>query len=154
MKILTSTLLLLVISALTMVITVNASEKTLDDEEIVSHHHMGVKHMEGINEHMEAMHAQMQAIHAEKDPEKRRILMQAHRKSMHEGMQMMDNMCGMGRMGMMHRDDNKKAEKGKTNLDKHARMDHLEHRMDMMQKMMDQMMQHEDVKHRHMHSKE
>ena len=115
---------------------------------------MGAKHMEGMNEHMEAMHAQMQAIHAEKDPEKRRALMEAHRQSMHEGMEMMNSMCGKGRMGMMHRDDNKKAEKGKTNLDKHARMDHLEHRMDMMQKMMDQMMQHEDVKHRHMHSKE
>ena len=153
MKLLTSALLMLMISMLTVMVPVNASEKDLDEPDSVSHH-MGAKHMEEMNEHMATMHAQMLAIHAEKDPEKRRILMEAHRKSMHEGMQMMDNMYGMGRMGMMHRDGRKKAEKGKANLDKHARMDHLEHRMDIMQKMMDQMMQHEDAKHRHMHSKE
>ena len=161
MKTLTTTLLTLAISIVAvMATTVYAAENDLDKaSKSESHHHMGHMssgHTQEMNDHMAAMHAQMQAIHAEKDPEKRRILMEAHRQSMHEGMQMMHGMGGNGRMGMMHRQSGKNdaAKKGKGKMDEHARMDHMEHRMDMMQKMMDQMMQHEDAKHRHMHSKE
>lgn len=106
--------------------------------------------------HSQEMDNHMTAIHAEKDPEKRRILMEAHRQSMHEGMEMMHGMGGNGRMGMMHKqsDENDTAKKGKGKMDDQVRMDNMEHRMDMMQKMMGQMMQYEDAKHRHMHSTE
>jgi len=58
-------------------------------------------HMQKMQEHMKTMQAQMQAIRAEKDLDKRNELMQAHRKSMHEGMEMMHGMGG-GMMGMKH----------------------------------------------------
>ena len=155
MKTLTTLLITLSICLVAvMATTVYAAEKDLDEtSKSKSHHHMG--HMghgnsQEMNEHMTVMHAQMQAIHAEKDPAIRKQLMQAHRQSMHEGMQMMHGMGGNGKMGMMHK-ENGKAMKGKEKIDDHAKMEHMEHRMDMMQKMMEQMMQHEDA---HMHSTE
>lgn len=156
----TLTILLITLSiclVAVMTTTVYAAEKDLDEtSKSKSHHHMGhMGHMghgnsQEMNEHMTVMHAQMQAIHAEKDPAIRKQLLQAHRQSMHEGMQMMHGMGGNGKMGMMHK-ENGKAMKGKEKIDDHAKMEHMEHRMDMMQKMMEQMMQHEDA---HMHSTE
>jgi hypothetical protein len=101
------------------------------------------------------MHEQMQAIHAEKDPEKRKQLMQEHRKSMHEGMEMMHGMMGGGMMMGMHGDASKengkkhKHGKGEGPMDPESRMNMMEERMDMMQMMMEQMMQHEEAKHQH-----
>lgn len=140
--------------AAVMTTTVYAAEKNLDEaSKSKSNNHMG--HMghgnsQKMDEHMAVMHAQMQAIHAEKDPAIRKQLMQAHRQSMHQGMQMMHGMGHKGKMGMMHK-ENGNTMKGKEKMGDHARMEHMEHRMDMMQKMMEQTMQHEEA---HMHSKE
>ncbi len=148
MKTLTTLLILLSLCLVAaMATTVYAAEKDLEEtSKSKSHHHMG--HMghgnsQEMNEHMTVMHAQMQAIHAEKDPAIRKQLMQAHRQSMHEGMQMMHGMGGKGKMGMMNK-ENDKAMKSKGKMDDQARMQHMEHRIDMMQ--------HEDAQH--MHSKE
>ncbi len=155
MKKLTIAVLIFSISALSAAtLTVYASEDDRDEKQSDSYRQgcrMGSWDSEEMSNHMEAMHAQMQAIHAEKDPEKRRILMQAHRQSMHEGMRMMHGRDGNGRMGMMHR-GNKSDEQVKGKMDEHARLDRMEHRMETMHKMMEQMMQHDDVRHRHMRS--
>ena len=107
-------------------------------------------HMQSMHEHMTAMHAQMQAIHAEKDPEKRKQLMQAHRQSMHDGMRMMHSMNHKGRMGMMRGGKHKATKNGDTMSDC-MRMEHMGHRMDMMEQMMEQMMLHEDAHRHHAH---
>jgi len=121
----------------------------------------GHAHREKMNTHMKMMKIQMQAIHEETDPEKRKVLMQAHRKSMHEGMEMMHGMGGHGMMGMMHGERHKgmgsKAGKmsenehdhGMKNMDEQTCMERMEHRMDTMHIMMEQMMQHEDAMHQH-----
>lgn len=118
--------------------------------------HKGHAYREKMDTHMKMMKIQMQAIHEETDPEKRKVLMQAHRQSMHEGMKMMHGNGGHGMMGMMHGDKHK-GMKNKTKdkehvqgkMDQHARMEHMEHRMNTMQMMMEQMMQHENAMHKH-----
>ena len=110
-------------------------------------------HMQNMHDHMTAMHAQMQAIHAEKNPEKGKQLMQAHRQSMHEGMKMMHKMGHKGKMGMMHGEKHK-ANKKEESADNCKQMEHMGHRMDMMNQMMEQMMLHEDAHHRHHASKQ
>jgi hypothetical protein len=146
MKILTTSFLMLVMSMTTlMTTTVFAIEK---ESEVTtkSEMHKGSGHKEKMDTHMKMMKIQMQAIHEETDPEKRKVLMQAHRQSMHEGMKMMH---GKGGHGMMHGKKHK-GMKGKTEeMSAHARMQHMEHRMDSMHMMMEQMMQHEDAMHQH-----
>ena len=112
--------------------------------------------MQKMHEHMKEMQAEMKAIHAEKDLDKRKQLMQAHRKSMHEHMQMMHGMMSDGKMGGgmmmgMHggadKDHVDKPKHGKgAMMDPNARMGMMEKRMDMMQMMMDQMMQHQEAR--------
>jgi hypothetical protein len=147
MKILTTTLLMLSISiAVLMNTTVYAAEEHEPSNASNSKSQTENAGMMKMHENMSAMQAQMQAIHAEKDPVKRKELMQAHRKSMHEGMQMMmQDMGGNGMMGGMMHGGKQKAMMGNRKMDEHARMDHMEERMNMMQQMMDQMMQHEDA---------
>ena len=161
MKIYTTTMLVLTMSTATIMTTIAYASEHMHERKGSSSSMQHQRHgqMQDMYELMGAMQAQMQAIHAEKDPEKRRQLMQAHRQSMHEGMGMMHDMGGRGMMGMMH-GDNQKARKGESedsdkserrhrDMDEYARMDHMEERMDMMQMMMEQMMQHEEAMNRH-----
>ena len=118
--------------------------------------HKGHEQKEKMDTHMKMMKIQMQAIREEADPEKRKVLMQAHRQSMREGMKMMRGNGGQGMMSMMHGDRNKGMKnkmKGKEHshgkMDQHVRMEHMEHRMNTMQMMMEQMMQHEDLMHKY-----
>ena len=156
MKTVTATLLMLIMSmTMIMAIIVSASENESDattDSEL----RKDPAHKEKMDTHMKMMKIQMQAIHEETDPEKRRVLMQAHRQSMHEGMKMMHGMGGHGMMGMMHVNKHKGMKGGMNNkehargkMDDHARIQHMEHRMDSMHIMMEQMMQHEDAMHKH-----
>ena len=146
-----ASLILSMVVASAMITAVYAVDKN-NEETSNSVPHKGPAHMEKMHTHMKMMKIQMQAIHDEKDPAKRKQLMQAHRQSMHEGMKMMRRMGGTGRMGMMHGDRQKTKNKDRK-INQHARMEHMEHRMDMMHMMMDQMMQHEDAhQHHHHHS--
>ncbi len=143
MKILTTSFLILVMSMATiMTMAVSATE---NESEATNSSELGKgpAHREKMDTHMKMMKIQMQAIHEETDPEKRKVLMQAHRQSMHEGMKMMHGKGDHGMMGMMY--GKHKGSKGK--MDDHARMQHMEQRMDTMHMMMEQMMQHEDVMH-------
>ena len=146
MKTLTTTLLVLSIStAALMTATIYAAEK--------EHGHKGVSssesqsehdHMQKMNEHMETMQAQMQAIRAEKDLDKRKELMQAHRKSIREGMEMMmQDESGKGMMGKT-KGEIHEGMKGEEEMEAHARMGNMEEHLDMMQQMMEQMMQHQN----------
>lgn len=132
MKILSTTLLVLSISTAALITTtVYAAEKEHE-------------HMQKMNEHMETMEAQMQAIHATKDLDVRKQLMQAHRKTIREGMiMMMEDESGKGKMSMM-KEEIHKAMEGVENTDVHARIGNMEEHLDMMQKMMEQMMHHQN----------
>lgn len=166
MKIFTTTMLVLTMSTAAIMTTIAYASEHMYEKKGPSSSKQYQRHgqMQDMHELMGAMQAQMQAIHAEKDPEKRRQLMQAHRQSMHEGMSMMHDMGGKGMMGMMHgdgqkakEDDGEDSDKSEyrhrhRDMDEHARMDHMEERMDMMQMMMEQMMQHEEAMHRHHHN--
>lgn len=132
MKILTTTLLVLSISsAALMTATIYASE--------IEH-----EHMQKMNEHMDLMQSQMQAIRAEKNIDERIKLMEAHRKTIREGMKMMmEDDGGKGKMGMM-KEEIHKAMKGEKNTDVHAHIGNMEEHLDLMQQMMEQMMHHQN----------
>ena len=130
MKTLTTTLLVLSMSMATlMTATLYAAEDA---------------HMQKMDEHMKHMQAQMQAIHAEKDLDKRKELMQAHRKSIREGMKMMmEDKGDKGEMGKTEGEIHK-AMKDEEKMEVHARMGNMEEHLDMMQQMMEQMMEHQN----------
>jgi len=144
MKTLTTTLLVLSMSMATlMTATLYAAEKEHEGASS-SESHKGNAHMQKMDEHMKTMQAQMQAIHAEKDLDKRKELMQAHRKSIREGMKMMMQDEGdKGKMGMT-KEEIHKAMKDEEKIDVHARMGNMEEHLDMMQQMMEQMMEHQN----------
>lgn len=161
MKTFTTTLLALSMSMASMTTTIVSAVEKEHKGSTSSETQTGHANREKMDTHMKMMKIQMQAIHEETDPEKREVLMQAHRQSMHEGMKIMHGMGGHGMMGMMHGEKHK-GMKGKTgkmsekehnhsekNMDEHACMERMEYRMDDMQMMMEQMMQHEDAMHQH-----
>ena len=146
MKILTTTLLVLSIStAALMTATLHAAEKEHEHTGASSSEsHDGHDRMQKMHEHMETMEAQMQSIRAEQDLDKREELMQAHRKSIREGMKMMMQDDGdKGTMGKM-KGEIHEAMKGEEKMDEHARTENMEEHLDMMQQMMEQMMQHQN----------
>ncbi len=109
--------------------------------------------MDKMQGHMKKMMQQMDAIHATDDPEKRDELLQKHRRSMHEGMQMMRGMGGdtmKGRMGesgggMMQGGGMHQGGGKMHGDDKDMRHRAMEQRLDVMQMMMEQMMQHREA---------
>lgn len=109
--------------------------------------------MDKMQGHMKKMMQQMDAIHKTDDPEKRDKLLQEHRQSMQEGMQMMRGMGGGMMNGMMGKGGGGMMQGGgmhqgggKTPCgDKDMRHRMMEQRLDMMQMMMEQMMQHQEA---------
>ncbi|MBM7455627.1 hypothetical protein HNR62_001499 [Oceanisphaera litoralis] len=98
---------------------------------------MNQEQMQTMHQHMEKMQALMAEINQESDPEKRRALMQTHRQSMREGMQMMKGQGGMG-----------SGRKGMSPMGMEERMGMMEQRMNMMHMMMEQMMDHDVAEER------
>ena len=90
-----------------------------------------------IGDQIQLMEDQMKAIHAEKDPEKRRALMNEHKKTMHQVMNMMNN--SNYTKHQLGRHTHKMSPK--------RRADVMEKHMVMMQKMMGQMMQRQEIPH-------
>jgi hypothetical protein len=100
--------------------------------------------MQKMHEHMKTMEAQMQAIRAEQDLDERKKLMQAHRKTIRDGMKMMmEDEGGKGKMGKM-KEEIHKAMKGEEKTDVPARVENMEEHLDMMVQMMEQMMHHQN----------
>lgn len=93
---------------------------------------------------MQKIQEQMQAIRAEKNLDKRKELMQAHRKSIREGMKMMMQDDGDKGMMGMKKEEIHEAMKGEDKMEMQARMGNMEEHLDMMQMMMEQMMQHQN----------
>ncbi len=146
MKTLTTTLLVLSISMATlMTATLYAAEKEHEHKGASnSETHEGNAHMQKMHEHMQKIQEQMQAIRAEKDLDKRKELMQAHRKSIREGMKMMMQDDGDKGMMGMKKEEIHEAMKGEDKMEMQARMGNMEEHLDMMQMMMEQMMQHQN----------
>ena len=109
--------------------------------------------MDKMQGHMKKMMQQMDAIHKTDDPEKRDKLLQEHRQSMQEGMQMMRGMGGGMMKGMMGEGGGDMMQGGGMHQgggkmscdDKDMRHRMMEQRLDMMQMMMEQMMQHREA---------
>jgi len=114
--------------------------------------------MMAMHSQMNQMQALMAKIHEEKDPNKRRELMQQHMAMMQSGMRMMMGKGGQGMMGGnmgkggagmngngMMGDKDKSA----PMMDMSQRMDMMQERMNMMQMMMEQMMDHDAMQQGH-----
>ena len=97
-----------------------------------------------MNAHFEKMEIQMQAIRSESDLERRKQLMQGHRQSIREGMEMMmQDDSNHGMMGKK-KEEIHEAMKQEGTMQEHARIENMEEHIDMMQKMMEQMMHHQN----------
>tara|TARA_R110002096_G_scaffold285724_1_gene479469 strand:+ start:129 stop:683 length:555 start_codon:yes stop_codon:yes gene_type:complete len=95
------------------------------------------KELNKMSDQVQLMEDQMKEIHAEKDPEKRRALMDEHKKTMHQVMNMMNN--SNYTKHQLGRHTHKMSPK--------RRADVMEKHMIMMQKTMNQMMQRQDIPH-------
>ncbi len=92
---------------------------------------MDHEQMTKMHEHMEQMQAMMQAIKKEKDPAKRKQLMQKHMDNMQDSMKMMGGaMMGTTSKGNM------------STMSMDEKMNMMQNQMDMMGMMMQQMLEH------------
>ncbi len=131
--------------AFAMITTVSASEMKHEHKGTTSSEsHQAHANMQKMHAHMQKMQKEMDAIRAEKNLDKRKELMQAHRKSIREGMEMMmQDDSGKGMMGKT-KGDIHEAMKKEGKMDAHARVGNMEEHLDLMQQMMEQMMQHQN----------
>jgi len=99
-----------------------------------------------VREQINLMQEQMDAIHAEKDLDKRKALMQEHKKTMHKAMGMMPN-----DYSLKHQEERQDMPGSGKHLTRQMspdrRVDLMENYMATMQQMMNQMMQRQEIPH-------